>query len=534
MTLESAPIAVLGAGTMGTGIAEIGALAGHHVLLADADAGAPITAIDEIATRQRSRAERGKIDRERAEGAIACLTAAEPCDVAGCGLIVEAISEDARTKIDLLSDIEQRVGDDAILASNTSSLSITSIAAGLRRPDRVAGLHFFNPVPVMRLVEVVSGMETDTAVADRLAELMYTWGKVPVRCSSTPGFIVNRVARPFYNEAFRAVSEDLAAPGVLDQLLTEGGGFRMGPLELSDLIGQDVNQSANRAVWAGFDYDPWFRPSSYQDQLVMAGRLGCKTGHGVYDYTSGHGGNPSFTTGSVQPAATPSAFRAVAMDGELCAPEKLTDPALVQLVAQLTDGGIRVSTEPALAAQALRLRGSNAADALIVVTDGRAAADRAAEIAAVADTDGGRPSDAELLLLDIVPGVAERRAVGLTSSAGPDSTALRLFTRMLNTAGIAGLLCADVPGLLLVRTLAMLINLAVDAAAAGVATRADIATAMQLGVRYPRNLYTWGDELGVDRLVTVLDHLEDGHSDGHFRPCAALRRAARTGETLAG
>ena len=192
----------------------------------------------------------------------------------GAGVVVEAVVEDLGVKRPLFAELEQLVAADCLLASNSSSLTPTAMAAGLAHPERLVGLHFFNPVPVMQLVEVISGLATAASAADRAEALARAWGKTVVRSAATPGFIVNRIARPYYAEAWRLLEEHAADPDIIDAVLTGAGGFRMGPFALMDLIGHDVNESVTRSVWASFGYDPRFAPSLAQRSLVEAGWLG--------------------------------------------------------------------------------------------------------------------------------------------------------------------------------------------------------------------------------------------------------------------
>ena len=274
-------VGVIGAGTMGAGIAQVAAIAGHRVLLADAVDGAAGQAIARIRDRVKAQVAKGRLD---ADADALDITPAAICDLAGAGVVIEAVVEDLGVKRALFAELEQAVAADCLLASNSSSLTPTAMAAGLARPDRLVGLHFFNPVPVMRLVEVISGLATAAAAADRAEALAQAWGKTVVRSAATPGFIVNRIARPYYAEAWRLLEEHAAVPVVIDAVLTGAGGFRMGPFALMDLIGHDVNESVTRSVWASFGNDPRFAPSLAQRSLVEAGWLGRKTGRGFYDY----------------------------------------------------------------------------------------------------------------------------------------------------------------------------------------------------------------------------------------------------------
>ena len=210
--------------------------------------------------------------------------ATELDELAHVECVIEAVAEDLAVKQALFADLELFVAPGCVLATNTSSLSPTAIAAGLSHPGRLVGLHFFNPAPVMRLVEVVSGLATDPAVAAAVTRLAEDWGKQVVQAAATPGFIVNRVARPFYAEALRLAEEQAASPATIDAVLTQAGGFRMGPFALMDLVGQDVNEAVTRSVWTAFCYDPRFAPSRLQRAMVEAGWLGRKTGRGWYHY----------------------------------------------------------------------------------------------------------------------------------------------------------------------------------------------------------------------------------------------------------
>jgi 3-hydroxybutyryl-CoA dehydrogenase len=269
---------------MGAGIAQVAALAGHEVRLLDAVAGVADHAVSAVGERLEHVAAKGRLRPDEAAAAQHRLAAvADVSDLAGCALVVEAVAEDLAVKRDLFAALEKVCGETAILATNTSSLSVTEIAAGLARPERVAGMHFFNPAPVLPLVEVVTGAATGPGVADALVQLAGAWGKTAVRCASTPGFIVNRVARPYYAEAFRLLEAGVTDPATLDTLFREAGGFPMGPCELTDLIGQDVNAAVTRSVWAAFDRDARFEPSGYQQALVADGRLGRKSGRGIYE-----------------------------------------------------------------------------------------------------------------------------------------------------------------------------------------------------------------------------------------------------------
>jgi len=281
-------VAVIGAGTMGSGIAQVAAQAGHDVVLFDTRREAVDKALGALRKTLDKLVEKGKLTKEQADdinGRIA--PASDLKELAGSGLVIEAIIEDLGIKKKLFADLEGILGTEAVLATNTSSLSVTAIAAACAKPERVIGLHFFNPAPLLPLVEVVPGLVTDPALGARMNALMKAWGKVPVLCKDTPGFIVNRVARPFYGESIRIFEEGIADMPAIDAALKTYGGFRMGPFELMDLIGNDINFTVTKTVWEAFHYDQRYKPSLTQQRQVESGRLGRKSGRGYYTYADG-------------------------------------------------------------------------------------------------------------------------------------------------------------------------------------------------------------------------------------------------------
>jgi len=287
VTASEPKVGVLGAGTMGAGIAQVAAWAGHAVVLYDV-ADTPLArGLDGLARFLRRGAEQGRYAATAAEEAIGRVAPATALEaLAGCGLVVEAAPERLDVKQSLLAAVEAIVGDDALLASNTSTLSIAAIGSALRRPARLCGMHFFNPAPVMPLVEIVRGPATAQDTVARVMDLARAWGKEPVEVADTPGFIVNRVARPFYGEALRLLGDGVADAATIDRLARDAG-FPMGPFELMDLIGIDVNLAAAESVYEGFFQEPRFRPHPIQRQMVASGRLGRKTGEGYYLYGEG-------------------------------------------------------------------------------------------------------------------------------------------------------------------------------------------------------------------------------------------------------
>ena len=286
-------VGVVGAGAMGAGIAQVAAARGHRVLLADAFPAALDRARDGQAKAMAREVEKGRLTRDAADAVLARLTYVEGVTAAAlqafepCGLVIEAIIEDLAAKQALFRALEAELAKDAVLATNTSSLSVAALAGACAHPERVVGIHFFNPAPVMPLVEIIPAITTAPEVATQARALVDAWGKVTVVATDTPGFIVNRIARPFYGEALRILEERLADAATIDWAMRELGGFRMGPFELMDFIGNDVNFAVTSSVFEAMFYDPRYRPALTQRRLVEAGLLGRKAKRGYYDYRDG-------------------------------------------------------------------------------------------------------------------------------------------------------------------------------------------------------------------------------------------------------
>lgn len=498
-------VAVMGAGTMGAGIAQVAAQAGHPVLLFDAAEGASDKAIDRIAKGLAGLVERGKLDAAERDSLLGRITPARRMeDLAPARLVIEAISEDLQIKGQAFSRLQALCGEGVILATNTSSLSITALGARLKQPRNLVGMHFFNPAPIMKLVEVVRGIDTDPAVADLVYETAKAWGKRPVHVKSTPGFIVNRVARPFYAEGLRILQEGAADPATIDAIFTETGGFRMGPFELMDLIGHDVNFAVTRSVFDAYFNDQRFQPSLLQQELVAAGHLGRKTGRGFYPYEGNRINRPS--PGTAEPAPAP---QKVTVRGDLGVAQPLLDlmEAAAITVERQTEGDGLVQMD----------------DTHLALSDGRFASERVA-------VEGL----SNLVLFDLALDYGNATRIALAPADQTKAQAIARAVGLFQALGKQVSVIDDIPGMVVMRTVCMLANEGADAVNQGVCNAEAVDIAMQNGVNYPRGPLAWADTIGLSYVLKVLDNLARAYGEDRYRASPLLRRKVFGGETFHG
>ena len=482
---------VAGAGTMGRGIAQVLAQCGARTLLYDAQPGAARKAKDAIAQALGKLVEKGRLSAGDVDKALGRLEIVDSTDaLAPCHVVVEAIVEDLAAKRALFSTLEKCVQPDCILASNTSSLSVTAMAAACKRPGRVAGYHFFNPVPVMKIVEVVDGVLTERWATDALTGLAKRFGHSPVRCKDTPGFVVNHAGRAFVPEALRVLSEGVADFATIDRILVGAAGFRIGPFGLMDLVGLDIAHAVMKSMYQQYFEEPKYRPSFIAEPRVAAGLLGRKTGRGWYEY--GKDGVALRTPEPPTPASRPQAVWAV--------------PELKELLVQL---GAKPELKPT-------------PDAVCFIAPlGADATTAALEL-------GLDP--ARTVAVDPLFGFAKHRT--LMKSVATKQDVVEAAHGLLASDGVPVSVINDSPGFVAQRVAAHIVNVGCDIVQMRIAAPEDLDRAVTLGLGYPRGPLAMGDALGAKRILEVLEAMHEFTQDPRYRPSPWLRRRAALGISL--
>lgn len=495
-------VAVIGAGTMGIGICEVAAVHEQDVLLFDVNQAAAEQAIENMSARMDNRVARGKITAAFKANVMSRIQVAnELSELSQADLVVEAIIENLKIKQDLFQQLETICSSDCLLASNTSSISITAIAAGMKSPERLFGLHFFNPAPVMKLVEVISGLLTDKKHLQTGKALCEFWGKIPVVASSSPGFIVNRVARSFYGEPLKMCQEQLASVETMDAVMTQAAGFRMGPFTLMDLIGIDINYSVSQTVYQAMYNDPRFRPSLIQSEMVNAGTLGRKSGKGFYDYAQ-----------DVEPSA-------VTFEPKQQAPDVLVIPDELGGLTALFEGVDKVDVE-LLSGEVLQVDNCE-----IQITEGMQASQVAEFNQASSEAKDGEESS--VLLIDLSFDYAKSSVINLSFS---DNCPIETKNRVIGLFQALGkdvLVTDDQPGMIAMRTITMLINEAADAVFNGVCSAEDVDLAMRYGVNYPKGLLAFAETMGWQYIDNALTYLQMWFGDGRYRVSPYIQNKAQ-------
>jgi len=492
---------IVGTGAMGRGIAQMAAQAGSQVWLFDVQAGAAQAARDALhatwqtlVTKNKMSAEqmRACVDRLRLANALSDLT---PCD-----LVIEAIVERLDVKQRLFAELEGIVGADTVLATNTSSLSVTAIAAPLKRPAQLAGFHFFNPVPLMRVVEVIAGLKTSARVCQQLTDFTRQFGHTPVTAQDTPGFIVNHAGRGYGTEALRVVGERVADFATIDRILKDQMGFRLGPFELMDLTALDVSHPVMESIYHQYFEEPRYRPSVITAQRLAGGVVGKKVGEGFYAYDKG----------TAQVPAEPAVPEVTEMPPVWVSPKAARRAELYQL---LKDLGAQIETAAAPSSSALILVAPLGLD---VTT-----------LAAVERLDATRTLGIDMMLDDAS---VKRRVLATNPATRPDmaQAAHALFAR----DGKAVSVIRDSGGFVTQRVVATIVNIAADMCQQGICSPADLDVAVTLGLGYPMGPLAMGDRIGPTNMLEILFNLQTVYGDPRYRPSPWLRRRGALGLSL--
>jgi 3-hydroxybutyryl-CoA dehydrogenase len=490
-------VGVIGAGTMGRGIAQVCAQAGMIALLFDTRAGAAAEAVAAIDKALEGLVSKGRMKGEDKQAVMGRLRAVASLDeIAPAGIVIEAIVEDLAVKRALFVDLEKRLAPDAVIATNTSSLSVTEIAAGCTRPGRVGGLHFFNPPPVMKLVEVIGGLRSDAGLVAALTGFVRRIGKHPVVAADTPGFVVNHAGRAYGPEALRIIAQGIASPQEVDVLMKESAGFRMGPFELLDLIGADVTHVVMESIYGRYYEEPMYQPSALLGVRVAGGLLGRKTKQGFYNYD----GPPSAGAPTIKVDAQP-------LPASVWIADEDGGRELAELLKN-TDIKTQVGGAPGAPVCFVTPLGEDATGAIVRL----------------------KLDPARTVAVDMLVGTGARRTLMKTPLTAPD--VLGAAVAALSATNTAVTVINDSPGFVVQRLLAMIVNVGCRIAELRIAAPADIDAAVELGLNYPKGPLGFGDALGARRVLAVLDGMQATTHDPKYRATAWLRRRAILGISL--
>ncbi len=501
MTLAFEKVAIIGAGAMGRGIAQIAAQAGSQVWLCDTQPEAILKARDAVFQQWDKLQEKGRLTPEAVAGLKSRLMGANSLqDLAGCELVVEAIVEKLDIKKTLFSDLEKVLAPTAVLVTNTSSLSVTAIASALQRPGQFAGYHFFNPVPLMKVVEVIAGLKTDSAVCQRLSEFARQMGHTPVQAQDTPGFIVNHAGRGYSTEALRIVSEGVADFATIDRILRDQVGFKLGPFELFDLTALDVSHHVIEAIYHQYYEEPRYRPNVITAQRLAGGVVGKKVGEGFYKYVDD----------AAQVPAEPPVPVVESIPPVWVSPRATRRMELLQL---LKDLGAKIETGASPSPEALTLVAPLGFDITTV--------------AVVERLDPARTVGIDMLFVDAS---TKRRVLATNPATRADmrDAAHALFAR----DGKAVSVIRDSGGFVTQRVVATIVNIASDICQQRICSPQDLETAVTLGLAYPMGPLAMGNRLGPDSILEVLFNLQTVYGDPRYRPSPWLRRRGAIGLSL--
>lgn len=501
MELIHRNVGIVGTGAMGRGIAQIAAQSGSVVHLMDAQAGAAEKAREAICTQWDRLVEKGRLDAALATHHKArLLVVSTLADLAGCDLVIEAIVERLDVKKALFAELESIVSAQAVLASNTSSLSVTAIAATLKHPERFAGYHFFNPVPLMKVVEVIAGLKTSPDVCSSLIQYARQMGHMPVQAQDTPGFIVNHAGRGYGTEALRIVSEGIADFATIDRILRDQAGFKLGPFELMDLTALDVSHPVMESIYHQYYEEDRYRPSVITAQRLAGGILGRKTGEGFYRYEGG----------AAQIPAEPPVPDVVEIPPVWVSPRSARRSELLQLLKNL---GAQIETGQSPSPQALTLVAPLGFDITTV--------------AVVERLDPARTVGIDMLIDDAA---TKRRVLATNPATRSDmrDAAHALFAR----DGKAVSVIRDSGGFVTQRVVATIVNIASDICQQGICSPKDLETAVTLGLGYPMGPLAMGDRYGPTNVLEVLFNMQTVYGDQRYRPSPWLRRRGAIGLSL--